>query len=233
MYVISEANCKSCMDVSAAMKTLWKKKRGESLKQTLFIEGQSETVPMKKLMSGYQPGDIIFLPNMAHASAVLMTRIANELKDSAVFVGGDGWGAWRDTEVGKLLAQNPFTAFHFVPWSLDGSNNSIKQYARKYRQFFKHPPQDKLSYISYRTLSSIVDAYLQYHAKFKGSLKEVLLKSYQAALAQDYYFFKPTNYRVYKITNGYHAYVGSVNIKTKGFVHRNKSVSITGGSDGA
>lgn len=212
IYVITEANCKSCIDVSDELIKLWEKHKGTQVNQKFYIE---DHIPdAKTLLKDYHKGDIIVLPNMAHSSAVLMATITNELDSPITFIGGDGWGAWNDTEAGKLKSNKLYTAFHIVPWGLYGCNTKLLEFTKLYKEYFQEAPVDKLSYLSYSSLNSIIVAYRKFGSRFNGSIKEKILSSYRYALSQDPYFFKPTNYLVYRIENSTNSLDATVNVIT-------------------
>lgn len=212
IFVITEANCKSCMDVSNELIKIWTTKKGISPNQSLYVQ---DNIPDSKvLLKGYKKGDLIVLPNMAHSSAVLMATITNQLASTTTFIGGDGWGSWSDTEAGKLKSNNRYVAYHLVPWGLQGCSQSLIKYRHIYEENYNEPPVDKLSYISFMSLNSIINAYDKYGSMFTGSTKERLLSSYQQAIKQDPFFFKPTDYLVYKIDGNTNILNATVNVVT-------------------
>lgn len=190
--VFSETDCKSCNDVSTLLKNRWIKFKNQSIQKIDYLSGEGEFI---RLNPSQLKNKIIIISGTAHDSAVLMARISHLFNTKTIFIGGDGWGAWKDTEVGKLGDINHYEAYHISPWALELNSTSIKLFKHKYLKIIKKPLEDKLSYIIYRTvMSSIV-------ALCVNSGDDVL-KSYQNALMKDKFWFKPTEYMVYKIKAG-------------------------------
>lgn len=210
IFVITEANCKSCTDVSDQIISIWKKEKNSTPNQTFYVQ---DNIPDPEvLLKNFTRGDIIILPNMAHSSAVLMATLTNYLNTETIFVGGDAWGAWNDTEVGKLKSKKPYTAFHIVPWSLESCDLDLLAFKKLYIDYYHEDPLDKLSFISFSTINSIVSAYKIYGNQFSGSMREKLLASYQLALEEQPLFHKPVNYLIYKMENYTNQLIASINI---------------------
>lgn len=212
IYIIIEADCKSCNDVG---KNLEKIKSSKS-KVKYYLKANAANEDIRKLLDGYTNGDIIVLPNTAHSSAVLMVRITNYLKKNTVFLGGDGWGSWGDTEVGKLKATYPYEAYHISPWALEIKSYDTDTFKKKYQDFFHKPAENKLSFIIYQTVISFVDAYESKHQKcHDNNIKEILLCSYGEALNENKNWYKANQYAVFKIVNNKNLIFSVINIDNK------------------
>lgn len=157
---------------------------------------------MKEKLNSIDGNQIIILPNLAHNTAYFMAKISGFFsKGKTIFVGGDGWGDWKDTEVGKLGVDHLYEAYHIVPWSLDVALPGVNEFYQRYQNYYGETPKNKLSFVIYRTIQSATTAYKQNQGQFKGDYRYKLMESYKKSLTQDPYWFKPTEYVVYKIKN--------------------------------
>ncbi|MBA2651857.1 MAG: hypothetical protein H0U73_06295 [Tatlockia sp.] len=199
VIILTEADCKSCNDVSEEFIKIWLKNKNEKPYQQHYISQQAATLKIDNAIKNNNGKKIIIIPNNAHDSAVLMARISQFSNQETIFIGGDGWGSWEDTEVGKLGNLVNYSAYHIVPWGLEACNKDVKEFKQSYEQQFKDQPKNKLSYIIYQTVMSIISSYAQYGISLKGTTRENLLQGYRLAITQNKYWHHSLDYLVYKI----------------------------------
>ncbi len=199
VIVLTEADCKSCNDVSEEFIKIWRKNKNAKPYQQHYISQQAATLKIGDAIKNNNGSKIIIIPNNAHDSAVLMARISQLSNQETIFIGGDGWGSWEDTEVGKLGGLVNYSAYHIVPWGLEACTKDVKKFKERYEHKFKDQPQNKLSYIVYQTGMSIISSYIQYGSSFKGTTKNKLLQGYQLAITKNKYWHTSLDYLVYKI----------------------------------
>lgn len=201
-FILTESDCKSCMDVSEKIISIWKKDSTKKISQSFYASNNSSNIDLNEKLKSIEGNQIIILPNLAHNTAYFMSKISGFFSNGiTTFIGGDGWGDWNDTEVGKLGIDNSYEAYHIVPWSLDVALPGINGFYEEYKKHFGNTPENKLSFVIYRTIISATTAYKQNQDKFKGDHRNKLIQSYKYSLANDPYWFKPTQYVVYKIKN--------------------------------
>ena len=201
-FVISNSECKSCDDVSNDFVSLWKKVSRLPIIHHHFLPIDASSLDYKKLMEGYKKHDIIVLPNNAHETAIMMAMIDQVIPDEAIYVGGDGWGAWHDTEVGKVGKDKNYIAYHLVPWNIDVCRPEIQRFYDAYSSYFKKPPDDKLAYLSYQTIMSVITAIHDYHDPKAELTNTSVLAAYKKALHANPDWFRSTHYTVLKIHQG-------------------------------
>jgi hypothetical protein len=210
LYIIIEADCKSCNDVGRILANI---KPGRS-KVKYYLKENATNENITNLLDGYKEGDIIVLPNTAHSSAVLMVRITNYLKKDMIFLGGDGWGSWGDTEVGKIKANYPYEAYHITPWALEIKTSNMDNFKKKYQDVFHKPIENKLSFIVYQTVTAFIDAYVKYHNECRiNNLRETLLCSYDKALDKNKNWYKSNQYVVFKIKENKNLIFSVINLE--------------------
>lgn len=199
VIVLTEADCKSCSDVSEEFIKIWFKNKRSKPYQQYYVSQQAAILKMEDVIKNNNGRKIIIIPNNAHDSAVLMARISQFSKKETIFIGGDGWGSWKDTEVGKLGNLVNYSAYHIVPWGLEICTEDVKKFKERYKEKFKKEPDNKLSYVAYQTAMSIILSYVQYGRPLKEDAKSNLLQGYKLALIKNKYWNNPVDYLVYKI----------------------------------
>lgn len=214
VMVLTETDCKSCNDVSDEFIKIWLKSKKTKPYQQRYISQQAATMELGDAIKNNDGRKIIILPNNAHDSAVLMARISQLSSKETIFIGGDGWGSWKDTEVGKLGSLENYSAYHIVPWGLEVCTKEVRKFKERYEQKFKEEPKNKLSYIVYQTAMSIISSYDQYGRALKGGMQDNVFQGYKLALAKNKYWYKPVDYLVYKIHSNQNFTYAFVNVIT-------------------
>jgi len=221
IVVLTEAECKSCTDVSEQFIELWSKNKKNKPTQKYFISQQVTSLSLTDITKNNNDNQIFLVANNAHNSAVLMARITELSHNKSIFIGGDGWGSWEDTEVGKLGNTENYLAYNVVPWGLEACDNDIRLFQEQYRQLFNTKANNKLTFIAYQTAMSIVSSYEKYGKNLTGSTKTKLLSGYKKALSKNKYWYKPTDYLAYKIYNNNHSVYALVNPSTNRLLNYN------------
>lgn len=211
VIVLTEADCKSCKDVSEEFIKIWLKNENMKPYQQRYISQQGATLKIADAIKNNNGKKIIIIPNNAHDTAVLMARISQGSIQETIFIGGDGWGSWEDTEVGKLGKLENYSAYHIVPWGLEACTQDIKKFKQSYEKYFKEKPRNKLSYIIYQTAMSIFSSYSRYGINLEGTAKDNLLQGYKLAIRENKYWYNSLDYLVYKIHSNQNTIYALVN----------------------
>lgn len=211
VIVLTEADCKSCNDVSEEFIKIWLKNKHSKPYQQYYLSQQGATLKIADVIRNNNGRKIIIIPNNAHDSAVLIARISQFSSKETIFIGGDGWGSWKDTEVGKLGNLINYSAYHIVPWGFEACTEDVKKFKERYEKKFKKQPDNKLSYIAYQTAMSIILSYTQYGRSLKGNTKDNLLQGYKLALTKNKYWHNPIDYLVYNIHSNQNVIYALVN----------------------
>lgn len=128
-----------------------------------------------------------------------MARISQLSNKETIFIGGDGWGSWTDTEVGKLGNVENYAAYHIVPWGVEACTNDAIKFKQYSKEMFNENTTNKLSYVIYQTVMSVISSYEKYGRILNGAMKNNLLQSYKLALIKDKNWYKPNDYLVYRM----------------------------------
>lgn len=216
IFSIIEADCKNCVDIgNDFLDILEVRHTGKKIIKKQYVQSNLDQIDINELMDGYQKKSLIFLPNTAYSSAILMAKITNYLDQPLIFVGGDDWGLWDNTEVGKLRANKPYYGLHFTSSSIDINDEPfITKFKKDFYNYYKKHPTENAALLGYTAIFSIVTALEKYN-KHPNELntKEQVLQSFLTALKENPNWFRPNKYAVYKINNFASKYITSVSIK--------------------
>lgn len=199
---IGEVDCKNCMNFIDEFSSIAKKSGVSVRSNVVFLNAFAEQVPPSDLLVNYKQGDVILLPNTSYTSGTLIGRLTDYLKDNnIVFIGGDGWGDWSTSYVGKVKSTYKYAAYRATPWSLDAGDVRTKTFLKQFRRFRKTESTSSASILSYSTLMAAVEAIKHdYNPDQKIPLQIRLLKSFQAELKSNKNYARPMKYTVYKVT---------------------------------
>jgi hypothetical protein len=196
---IVQAACKNCVDSASIIKSIYSSK-GRNMPINPFLANQVETINMKILLSGYKSGDLIYLPDMAYPSGILMARITAYLKKPIIFVGDDNWGDWKDGLAGKIKSTYPYVGYRIDHWALEAETPFVFSFKSEYRQIFGEGKPDSISLISYKTLISIVKALSTYPSICKHTFtKKCVLNTYHKFYKTHKSWLRLNNYYIFKV----------------------------------
>ncbi len=209
---IGEVDCKNCMDFISEFGTAAAAADVTVRKTTTVLTKNAETANISDLLSNYKRGDIILLPNTSYTSAALAGRISDQLKDDGVtFVGGDGWGDWSASYVGKVKSPYSYSAYRATPWSLDSTDKSVTEFRSKFLKYRKALPTGVASLLSYSTLMAAITPLFGYTADAKHELiRAKILTAFQLKRTADPNYARPTKYAVYRVTQSGEVFDGLV-----------------------
>lgn len=200
VFSIVEADCKNCVDISHELSAIYQKNYPpKRFTEKFFLQGTVKGVDIEKILQGYPPGDVIFLPDTSYASVVLMVRITNYLGRPMFFVGADDWGSSRNSEVGKLEAHFPYYGIRVTPWSFDAKSSGINEFNQRYRKIYHAKPIDPVSLLAYTTIISIISAINQFSDSKVKLMRETILTCYMRALNSNKNWYRPNEFQFYKI----------------------------------
>lgn len=201
ILAISEMDCNSCININRNMIEKYQKIYPSAhITEKKIISDSVEKINIRNLVNEYQNGDIIFLPGTSYASGVLITRIVNMIKKPVIFVGGDGWGSWSVSYVGKLHVNFPYTAYRIAPRFIEINSNKYKEFKEIYlKTISKKIPEDAITYITYSTIMSVIHSVVD--IKNNTITPTFIFEKYSNKLKENLFYFKPASYDVYIINN--------------------------------
>jgi hypothetical protein len=209
---IGEVDCKNCTDFIAAFADASANVNLTVRKSSTFLNKNAETAAPHELLEHYQKGDVILLPNTSYTSGTLVGRISDHLKDSSInFIGGDGWGDWSSSYVGKVKSAYSYSAYRATPWSLDATDARAILFKKQFKKYRKVEPTGAVSLLSFSTLSAPISAFARHkHASTQTPVREQILEAFKKARSNDQNYGRPTKYAVYKVTQSGEVFDGEV-----------------------
>jgi len=209
---IGEVDCKNCQDFITAFASAAVGSNLIVRPATAFLNKNAETAPPTELLANYKNGDVILLPNTSYTSGTLVGRLSDHLKDnSIVFIGGDGWGDWSSSYVGKVKSAFSYSAYRATPWSLDATDVRAKSFRDDFKKYRKTDATGAASLLSYSTLTAALNALTNQGTATKSApIRTRILESFKAARSKDKNYGRPTKYAVYKVTQSGERFDGEV-----------------------
>jgi hypothetical protein len=212
MAPIGEVDCKNCTDFIAAFAGAATGVNLTVRPSTTFLNKNAESAAPQELLAHYQKGDVILLPNTSYTSGTLVGRISDHLKDNSItFIGGDGWGDWSSSYVGKVKSAFAYSAYRATPWSLDATDAQTKSFKEQFKKYRKVEPTGAVSLLSYSTLSTPIKAFASNKPASKTTpIREQILQAFKEARRDNPNYGRPTKYAIYKVTQSGEVFDGSV-----------------------
>lgn len=209
---IGEVDCKNCTDFIAAFGNAANISNIAVRPGTTFLNKNAETASPVELLANYKKGDIILLPNSSYTSGTLIGRLSDHLKDNSLtFIGGDGWGDWSSSYVGKVKSEFSYTAYRATPWSLDATDAGTKRFREDFIKFRKSKPTGAASLLSYSALMAALRPLVnQASPNPAKSIRARLLDLFKGERVKNVNYGRPTKYVVYKVTQSGEQFDGEV-----------------------
>ncbi|MEI8027547.1 MAG: hypothetical protein WCI18_14465 [Pseudomonadota bacterium] len=209
---IGEVDCKNCMDFISTFSSFAAIAKVNVRESTKFLNKNAESVPPQELLTHYQKGDVILLPNTSYTSGTLIGRLSDHLRDSSItFIGGDGWGDWSSSYVGKVKSTFSYSAYRATPWSLHATDGRAIVFKEQFRKYRKMEPTGAVSLLSYSALTAPIKALAGFKITNKTTLvREQILEALRKVRQNDQNYGRPTMYAVYKVTQAGEAFDGEV-----------------------
>lgn len=199
LFITAAAESKESIDFA----DLLAKKYRETYKNNTAIEKKFITEDMKQLdlnnfMSAYKKNDVIVIMSIGYNSAIdLMNKISNFLKPvQPIFLtSSDNWG---NSDLPQHVTGN-YDSFRVDTLSGSEDTNEYKIFLKNYKTIYHRQPKDKISFVTYQTVMSFVEAIKKYPST--SISKETILKSYTKALKHNPNWYRPPYYIVYRVEN--------------------------------
>ena len=212
---IGEVDCKNCTDFISAFASTASGSKLVVRPSTSFLNKNAETVAPTELLANYKKGDVILLPNTSYTSGTLVGRLSDHLKDNSIaFIGGDGWGDWSSSYVGKVKSAFSYSAYRATPWSLDSTDSRTKSFHNAFKKYRKTDATGAASLLSYSTLMAALEALNNSKSKV-NPVRTKILDAFKVARNKDTNYGRPTKYAVYKVTQSGERFDGEVSATSR------------------
>jgi ABC-type branched-subunit amino acid transport system substrate-binding protein len=202
IYIISQADCKQCVDFGKLFTTAYKKlSPTATVEQTEFLQDDMSALDIKKLISGHENDVILAFPSTYFAYNTLINRITAQFPENnfIFFTDQDNWGS--NTDVNTSGEKDiKYQSYRIAPLLFNSNSNEFKQFKHAYYQIYHSEPTDAVSYMTYVTVMSVVTAIKQFPTSANLSIHNKVLASYGAALAYDPNWFRSKTFGIYLTT---------------------------------
>ena len=206
LFAITEINCNSCHNMTNSVVKEYKKIQPHvKIIENQYISDDVESVNMSSVMKGYKDNDVILLLGTSYASGVLISRIVNFEKHPVTFIGGDGWGSWSVSYVGKLHVDFPYEAYRIVPQIIDVNSKNYLEF----KEIYKSNVSDTITYSVYNTIMSVI---FSLPTEKTNITKKLILDSYREKKINNPLWFMPSSYDVYLINSNHEQFFKKITI---------------------
>ncbi len=202
LFITAAAESKESVDFADLLaKKYTRQFKNKRVLQKRYLTDDMNHLNMSKFMSGYQKNDVIVVMSIGYDSAIdLMNKITAYLSpNKPIFITStDNWG---NSNTPQNISGS-YNAFRIDTLSGGEDTQIYKTFLENYKKIYHQPPKDKISFVTYRTVMSFVEALIQYPpTKNMPTQKASLFSSYITALKHDPNWFRPPYYNVYKLEN--------------------------------
>lgn len=201
LFITTAAESKESVDFSDLLEKTYKKQyKDKNVIAKRFLTDDMDHMSLSKFMTGYKKGDVIVVMSIGYDSAIdLMNKISGYLgPEKPVFVTStDNWG---DNTITQQVAGS-YDAFRIDTLSGGDDTRNYKIFLDNFQKIYHSHPKDKISFVTYQTVMSFVDALIQYPTINNLNTKSSLLNSYLLALKHNPNWYRPPYYVVYKLEN--------------------------------
>lgn len=204
VFSITQAGCKYCQEVTDQFSILFHKHK---IKQKIInkdiLENSMGILNMSHFMPEVSPNTIFLMPNPTNVSFVMIVKTLGFLNRPVIFLGDDNWGGIMPKQVAEIKRfKSNFIGYRITFWPSVYQTKIGKKFIYHYRQLFHNSPSFSISSVIYRLILSVTTAYRQYKPLHSPNINRGILLSYEKAKKINPYWFKSTNYAVYKTKNG-------------------------------
>jgi hypothetical protein len=202
LFITVAAESKESVDfadlLAVKYKNLYKNK---TVTERKFLTDDMDTLDISKFLSGYNKDDVIVVMSIGYDSAIdLMNKISSHLQPiKPIFITStDNWG--NNSSPQKITGK--YDAYRIDTLSGGEDTNEYKFFLDNFQRIYHTPPKDKISFVTYQAVMSVIQASLQYESKSPASTnKQAILNSYLLALKHNPNWYRPKYYVVYKLEN--------------------------------
>lgn len=199
LFITAAAESKESVDFADLLAKKYQKKyKDKTVIERKFLTDDMNHLSFNSFMSGYKKNDVIVVMSIGYDSAIdLMNKISNYLNPiKPVFITStDNWG--NNTTLQNIIGH--FDAFRIDTLSGGEDTKNYKIFLNNYQKIYHRPPKDKISFVTYQTVMSFVEAIKKYPPKSLN--KNTILNSYLKALKHNPNWYRPPYYVVYKLEN--------------------------------
>ncbi|TAK74273.1 MAG: hypothetical protein EPO11_07165 [Gammaproteobacteria bacterium] len=203
IYIIVQTDCKQCVDASRLFIANHKKiSSATKITENKLIMDDIKSIDSRRLMVGHTDDVILVFNDAYYAYNVFVTHIISSFpnKDLIFISDQDNWSNEVDGQVHKF--DLTYESYRIGPILFDNNLLEFKNFSEAYYQNYNKKPSDAISYLTYRTILSAIEALHQFHPSILNkNMRERVLYSYFAALQKNPDWFRSNAYGIYRLTS--------------------------------
>jgi len=203
IYIIVQADCKQCVDASQLFIKNYKKISPDTqLVVNKIIMDNINTIDSKKLMTDHIDNVTLVFNSSYYDYNVFVNHITASFpgKNLIFFSDQDNWSNEVDGQTHQF--DLIYESYRIGPVLFDYNSPRFKKFANAYYEIYHQKPRDAISYLTYVSVISAVEALHQFSmASLKKGMNEKLLNSYFAALKKNPNWFRTDAYGIYRLTS--------------------------------
>lgn len=208
---IIEIDCKNCVDFADEFSRIASDHGIVMRDRQNFLSKNSETVGLSSLLSKVAGDDILLIPNTSYASGAMIPRLADHLKrPELIVIGGDGWGDWSSSYVGKVRSSYLYAGYRLTPWSFDLKDSVLTRFKQSFRETHRREPTGIASLMAYNALSSVINTLPDQGLKEHVYKRKAILATFLKRVQTTPHYGRPARYGIYKVTQDGEIFIGDV-----------------------
>lgn len=207
VFIFTDITCKACGDLRNSLNKYLKLNHYST--QTIdFIDDNiiNHQLNYLKIFNNYKDGDIIILNTTGYSAGILISEISNSIKRNNIrYLGGDGWGTFKDWDVAKIKTPYTYRAYRVTPKSININDPEVNNFSILYKKKFDEYP-DAISYIAFNALNSVTDALAKYNCSIIIA-RDNILCSYRKAITLNLQWHRPVIHEVYEVKKSNESFI--------------------------
>ena len=203
IYIITQVDDKQSVDVSNIFIENYERMAPSTkVVQKKVILDNIDNIDSAKLLAGHE-NDIVLIFNFSfYDYNMLVEHIAAAMPDKHLifFSDQDSWGETVSKDSNTKYHLN-YESYRIGPIMLARGAPGYKTFEQTYNKIYDKEPDNPVSYISYITVMSAVQALDQYpDPNVSDNMRQKILYSYLLALGHNPNWFKINDFAIYQIT---------------------------------
>lgn len=204
VYIIEQADCKQCVDVGALFIEDYKKLPLQTnVSEKKIIMSNIASINAKKLMNGHENDVTLVFNTTYYAYNTFIKHIATSYPNKKLifFSDQDNWGNAINYNL-KTKNDLPYESYRIGPLLLDSALPDYKNFSKAYYNAYHAQPKASVSYMTYITIMSVVEALNKYQPiSYISSMHTQILQSYLTALSKNPHWYKIDEFAIYHLTS--------------------------------
>lgn len=204
IYVIEQVDCKQCVDVGQLfIESYGQLNSNVKITENKTILDNINTIDSKELIKGHEKDVILIFNNTYYGYNLLIRHISKAFPDKHLifFSDQDNWNNEVDGRTHPFDLS--YESYRIGPILFDSSLPEFKTFTEAYVDLYHKKPQTAMSYMTYVTLMSVLEALRQYPCPEipNQNMREKILCSYQKALEKKPNWFRKRAFGIYRLTS--------------------------------